>query len=248
MQCNRSERLWPAPTQSPWPTCAQAGQQFDGVTVHRASFPVWPDAERPRAALPGDHELACHGRGPMQAVTSQRHDYVTKKLAADDRCRTAWPTVHLGVGSWCPVQNGGGGGRCPMDDATTTAAAFAVSAAGTGPRRPSARPSTAGGWLVGDACMAAETECSSSYRPWDPPQPLTRRRVDAAYCRPTVAVSDCTVYAGSFRPPGVFRDPLPGELPPAVWPNRGLGCRRPDDDAGRLPATVYPRAHHYHLQ
>lgn len=243
IQCGgRPAAIEPTTTVCFGPTTKLTCEEFDCLTVHRASFPVWPDAQRSRLAVPDDHELVGGGgREPMQAVTSQRHDYVSKNVTAADRYRRAAPPDTI-----MPAQ----GDRCPMATATTTATTFGATRTPTDGRRPSARPATADRWAPGDHVrMAVETETKCSYRPWAQFS-LVRRRCAAPFCRPAVAVNDCTVYTGSYRPPGVFRDPLPGEHPPATRYRLCPDATDDDDDdatvaAGRGP--LYPRAHDYNL-
>lgn len=208
--------------------------EFGKLTIHRASFPKWPSAQRPRLVVPYDHDLvgdmACE---PMQAVTSQRHDYVSKNMSTADRSRRIMPIVNLAC---CD--------QCPMDSTTTTATAFRILM--TARKRPSARPITAGCWIPENVPMATETEASASYRPWDPLS-LYKHHGAFVYCRPDVAVNDCTVYSGSYRPPGVFRDPLPGEKQPAVRFSYCTEAPSNNNDGDTACIPFYPRAHDYNL-
>lgn len=238
LQCER--RLASAPAVSVWPR-AGPDERLARLTTHKASFPGWPGAERPPPTLPDDHEMG-GGRGPMQAVTSQRHDYVSKAMPANVRGRAASTIVRLG--------DYGGGGGCPvmMASATTTAEAFAAGTSTVAGRRPSVRPPTADRWsLVSCGQMAADTETSRSYVPRAAVAAASIRRPTTAYCRPADPVNGCTVYTGSYRPPGEYRDPLPGERPP---PHRYRGFYATEDDDNALAADgrpFYPRAHDYNL-
>lgn len=106
---------------------------------------------------------------------------------------------------------------------------------------------TADRWVPGKVPMATETEASASYRPWDPLS-LYRHHGAFAYCRPDVTVNDCTVYSDSYRPPGVFRDPLPGEKQPVVRFSYCTDALTDDDhDENTTRSPFYPRAHDYNL-
>ncbi|CAI6369551.1 unnamed protein product [Macrosiphum euphorbiae] len=170
----------------------------------------------------------------MQNVTSQRHDFVAKSLPKAERQRATRPEETIGTNC--------GSGACAITGNTTTADAFGIPC--NNGRRPLARPSTAN-WSQGpNLLMAKETETNSSYQQWDPLE-LFRPRSLAPYCRPEEPVNGRSVYKESYRPPGSFRDPLPGEQPPI----NGYGN---DDKSAANEAdtsqTFPPRAHHYNLR
>ncbi|XP_060841758.1 uncharacterized protein LOC132922316 [Rhopalosiphum padi] len=201
------------------------------MTVHRASFREWQDVDRTRPAVPADHELVGGTQERMQNVTSQRHDFVTKCLPEAQRQRATGPPETIGHNC--------GSGPCPMTSKTTTADAFGFTCNSDG-RRPLARPSTAS-WSQGpNLLMAKETETSSSYQQWGP-LTISRPQSLAAYCRSEEPVNGRTVYTVSYRPPGSFRDPLPGEQLPAD------GYRHSKSDKAEPHQPFYPRAHDYNL-
>ncbi|VVC42338.1 Hypothetical protein CINCED_3A024783 [Cinara cedri] len=216
------------PGQHFWPM-ARDGEGIATVTVQRASFPEWPCDQRPPPAIQSDHEIG-NCEQPMQAVTSQRHDYVKKRVPLPVRYRASDPAIDLQGG--CGTGDGGGA-RCQMASVTTTADTFGA----TDTVRPqeSARPATAAHWTARDERMAAVTETSASYVQWDP-LTLYRSAECLPYCRPDEPIDDCTVYKRSYKPPGDFRDPLPGEL---------LSVGRFGSSAPPESHPVYPKAHDY---
>lgn len=208
------ERPTAAPTQI---TLCPTDDQNTGLTVHRSSYEPWPNAKRSDVMVPRDHEMlgdCC--RSPMQSITSNCHDYQEKIMTNADRPRILYPVVHL------RREDG------PMDVTTTTAITFG--ATGTAERRPSARPSTSTQWTADGKQMASETVSRCSYRPWEMPYVERCGRIKR-YCRPNVAVDNCSTYASSYGPPGMFRDPRPGEQKIVL----------------NDPSPIYPRAHDYNL-
>jgi len=200
--------------------------------VQRASFREWSGVDRTLPVVICDHELVGGTHEQMQNVTSQRHDFVTKCLPEAERQRAAGPPET--IGTYC------GSGTCAMTGKTTTGDAFMTP--WTDGRRPLARPSTAV-WSQGpNLLMAKETETSSSYQKWGP-LALYRPRSMPPYCRSEEPVNDRTVYKVSYRPPGSFRDPLPGEQPPA----NGYGNDDKAADESETGRPFYPRAHDYNL-
>ncbi|VVC29805.1 Hypothetical protein CINCED_3A008233 [Cinara cedri] len=216
------------PVQNFWPM-AQNGEGIANVTIQRASFPEWPCDQRPPPVIQGDHEIG-NCEQPIKAVTSQRHDYVKKSVPVPVRYRASDPAIDLQDG--CST-GGGGDVRCQMASVTTTTDTFSVKDL----VRPqeSARPATATHWMARDERMAAVTETSASYVPWDL-LTLYRSTECLPYCRPDEPIDDCTVYKRSYKPPGNFRDPLPGELTPVDRFGSSV------DSEGH---PFYPRAHDY---
>jgi len=215
-----------------WPSQDSCSEQFNRMTVHRASFREWPCVDRTLPAVQCDHELVGGSQQRMQNVTSQRHDFVTKCLPEDERQRATGPAETIGTNC--------GSGACAMTGKTTTADAFGIPC--TNGRRPLARPCTAT-WSQGpNLLMAKETETSSSYQQWGP-LALSRPRSLVAYCRSEEPVNGRTVYTVSYRPPGSFRDPLPGEQPPV----NGYGNNDKCSDEADTSRPFYPRAHDYNL-
>ncbi|XP_025192722.1 uncharacterized protein LOC112592784 [Melanaphis sacchari] len=164
-------------------------------------------------------------------MTSQRHDFVSKCLETQ-RQRANGPKESLGK-NW-------GGGECAMKTKTTTAEAYIFKCKPDG-RRPLARPSTAS-WSQGpNLRMANETETNSRYKKWSPLL-LSRPQPPPAYCRSNDPVNGRTVYTASYRPPGSFRYPLPGEQPPV---DGYMYKKANEGDIKEQP--FYPRAHDYNL-
>lgn len=228
------------PEQHFWPI-ARDGEGIDAATTQRASYPEWPCGRRLPSTLPGEHEIGHSGQQPMQVVTSNRHDYVAYGVPEIVRYRSPDTVVDLTNGRGADNDDGGGGGggvRCRMAALTTTADTFGANRPDTVRPRKSARPATAGRWSAADARMTTVTETSDSFRPW---HPLSSSRPSDAlpYCRPDVPVDNCTVYKNSYKPPGQFRDPLPGEPAPAV-----VRFGTHVDCEGR---KFFPRAHDYNL-
>ncbi|KAF0773749.1 Uncharacterized protein FWK35_00000233 [Aphis craccivora] len=232
LQFNECGRPTEAPSKSPWPRSADGCEQFGRMTVHRASFREWPDADRAMPKVPVDHELVGGTQEPMQNITSQRHDFVTKCLPEGQIQRATGPAETIGTNC--------GSGACPMTGKTTTADAFGVTC-NTDGRRPLARPSTAS-WSQGpNLLMAKDTETSSSYQQWGPLK-ISRPQPMAPYCRSEEPVNGRTVYTVSYRPPGSFRDLLPSEQPPT---DGYILNSKSDETKSQQP--FYPRAHDYNL-
>lgn len=223
-----SKRSAVMPEQNFWPI-ARDGEGIDTATTQRASYPEWPCGQRLPSTLPGEHEIGHGGQQPMQVVTSNRHDYVAYDVPEIVRYRSPDTTIDL---------SNGGGCACGMAALTTTADTFGTNRPDTVCPRKSARPATAGHWSAADARMTAVTETSASFQPWDPLS-LSRPTDGLPYCRPDVPVDNCTVYKNSYKPPGQFRDPLPGEPAPAV-----VRFGTHVDCDGR---KFFPRAHDYNL-
>jgi len=224
-------RLTSAPTEGLWPRQNDCEEQINNrLTVQKASFREWRNADRTLPVVICDHELVGGTQDRMQKLTSQRHDFVVKHLPKSERQRATGPPET--IGTYC------GSGTCTVPSQTTTGEAFRNP--WTDGRRPLARPCTAV-WSQGPNLRMAEvTETSSSYKQWSPPA-LYRSRPLPAYCRSEEPVNDRTVYTVSYRPPGSFRDPLPGEQPPAD------GYRYGDKSADEVLQPFYPRAHDYNL-
>lgn len=215
------------PGQHFWPI-ARDGEGIATETIQRSSFLEWPSCQRPPAAIPDQHLIGISSEQPMQAVTSQRHDYVSKNVPTPDRYRASNPAIDL-------RDDVDGDVSCQMASNTTTTDTFGIP--DTVCPRKSARPSTAGDWSATDFRMTGVTETSASYMPWDPLS-LPRPSDYLPYCRPDVPIDNCTVYKRSYKPPGHLRDPLPSELPSTVQ----FGSRV--DSEGNM---FYPRAHDYNL-
>ncbi|KAL4150103.1 hypothetical protein QTP88_003941 [Uroleucon formosanum] len=221
-----------APTEDLWPRQDNCREEFNWLTVHRASFLKWSDADRTLPAVQNDHELVGGTQEHMQTLTSHRNDFVGKCLPEAERQRATGPAETIGTNC--------GSGACAMTGITTTADTFGSPC--TIGRRPLARPSTAA-WSQGpNILMDKETETSSSYQQWGP-LALPRPRPLAAYCRSGEPVNGRTVYKVSYRPPGSFRDPLPGEQLPA----NGYGNDHKSTDEAEKNRPFYPRAHDYNL-
>ncbi|KAK9509464.1 hypothetical protein O3M35_006776 [Rhynocoris fuscipes] len=52
---------------------------FCGLTTNRLSYGAWPGVTRTKQIIPRDHNL--RGSGPMQEITTVRHDYTPKPIA-----------------------------------------------------------------------------------------------------------------------------------------------------------------------
>lgn len=234
MPCERNAAIIPQPEPSLWPTACPK-EPLARTTTYGACFPGWPGVERPPPTVPGDHEMG-GGCGPMQDITSQRHDYVSKGLSEAERPRAKRPVAQLG----------GECSGCPMATITTTAASFTEAPWAAAERRPMFRPPAVDCWLTPDSGrMAVDTVMRSSYRPYSSAAFASAvRKPWAMFCRPTERLNSCTVYKGSYRPPGEFRDLLPGECAPT---NRYLGNCAADANEDFADRSFYPKAHDYNL-
>ncbi|CAI6370816.1 unnamed protein product [Macrosiphum euphorbiae] len=77
-----------APIEGLWPRLDSCSEQFNRMTVHRASFREWPCSDRTLPEVQCDHKLVGGSQEPVQNVTWQKHDFVAKCLPEAERQRS----------------------------------------------------------------------------------------------------------------------------------------------------------------
>uniref|UniRef100_A0A170Z048 Protein fam154b-like protein n=1 Tax=Triatoma infestans TaxID=30076 RepID=A0A170Z048_TRIIF len=162
---------------------ASAGD-FCGLTTHKLSYGAWPGITRPKQILPRDHNL--RGHGPMQEITTSRHDYTPKPLVGVELIKQR-PNIGL---SKAPMEGDSIMGlsyKCPDYHRFEPTLSF----------KPDKR------YLPPEAPMDGNTVQKMSYVPWEPLQkediPWGKRE---PYAGPRAPLDGNTIYNGSFIPPG----------------------------------------------
>ncbi|XP_073998119.1 stabilizer of axonemal microtubules 1 [Rhodnius prolixus] len=162
---------------------ASAGE-FCGLTTHKLSYGAWPGVTRPKQLIPRDHHL--RGQGPMQEITTTRHDYTPKPII-NVRQIKQMPNIGL---SKSPMEGDSImtlSYKCPDYNRYEPPASF----------RPDKR------YMPPDAPMDGNTVHKMSYVPWEP---LQREEIPwgkpSSYTGPRAPLDGTTIYNGSFIPPG----------------------------------------------
>lgn len=173
-------------------------------TTFRCSY-TGVGGERPAPYRPVRKSLA--GSGPMQSVTTQRHDFTRKPFVSTENFR---PRPYL------PSSDH------KMDDVTTFRASYRPNE--TYERAPSYKPMSV--YRPPDSSMDSETINRSSYRAWDPiPKQEIPWKTADLYRRPEGRIDGTTVYRGSYFAPGVF---VPDGNSPSDEKENDCLCSHPD--------------------
>jgi len=191
--------------------------EFSGDTTQRMSYGAWPGITRQKGIFPRDHNLL--GEGPMQMLTTNRHDYTPKPFCSITR---VIPPAHLGLS------------KAPMEKNSIMMMSFKSPDFQKFCPPQSFKPQAA--YLPPDSPIECRTIQKMSYMPWEP-QPKEdlpwAKRND--YCPPSEPVDTSTVYSNSYMPPGKFVENDHGHC-------QGCYCMFPAecfDTSGSTPDTKY---------
>lgn len=166
--------------------CLGEGKISDN-TVNRMSYQGHRGVLPPCPILPCEHNLL--GEGPMQDLTTQKHDYVPKPFVRPDK---VIPPSNLFSSD------------CPLSDKTTNRLSYMpvdLKSVYVEPIRPiNAIPLPTGKF-------AESTVHKMSYMPWEPPEkmdmPWARK---PKFAPPSVRMDDNTVHKMSYLPPGTYEE------------------------------------------
>ena len=196
--------------------CVGEGR-ISNCTVNKLSFQRYCNALPSCIIMPCDHKLL--GNGPIQDVTTQKHDYVPKPYSRPNKIDPV-PSLALST--------------CPLTDLTTNKLSYMPVDAGKVRVAP-ILPKNA----ISAPCgkFADNTIHKLSYQPWEMQErldpPWARR---PQYAPPTTRMEDDTVQKLSFMPPGMFvecaeNDPNCIDCPDGFYPqpavHQQLNCCQP---------------------
>lgn len=174
----RSEPFRPLCTLRPNP------EKLAKETVTKMSFPVYCNVERRKPIVPNPPSLL--GEGPMQTLTTQKHDFVCKVIPPRPLIR---PVEHFPKVS------------APIDKCTTQKLSFMPPCGFD--RAKSFKPVMT--YQPPEFPMETETVHRLSFIPYCPPPkeklPWAER---PKYCRPTQPMDTITTQKLSYMPPGCF--------------------------------------------
>lgn len=195
--------------------------EFSPDTTHRMSYGPVPLTKPSQTYYP--HEYDLKGKGPMQDVTSQQHDY-TPKQAQPPR----------------PIKYNDNIGLIdtPMENGTTNRMSFKKIDLNFFEPSPSFRPSQQ--LSAPSVPFPKDTVYSTSYLPTKP-EPRTPANCSPEYMKPLIPMDGKSIYTRSFLPPGQFirEDTLPAEAP-----DKGCYCVYP----GECMVETHKKAHDYEVK
>lgn len=155
-------------------------------TVTKLSFPVFCNVERRKPIIPNPPSLL--GEGPMQSLTTQRHDFVSKLCPIIPPIR---PREHFPRST------------CPLENVTTQKLSFLPPCGFD--KAESFKPVSV--YQPPTIPMERETTQRLSFLPYCPPK---KERLPWAerpnYCKPMLPMDMNTTQKQSFMPPGCFID------------------------------------------
>lgn len=203
------------PGGAPRPNLTTCGP-FSPNTTHRMSYCPIPCREPSKRYYPRENDLK--GRGPMQELTTHRHDFTPKPMHP---VRPYKYLENIGVP------------ETPMERQTTHRMSYTPIDIKCLDPPQSYRPVQ----QVSPPCepFPAETVYRTSYLPVKPkPRPP---KCTPVYEKPCIPMSGRTIYTGSFVPPGCFiKDEAPAEDP-----TKGCYCIYP----GECLVEQYKKAHDF---
>lgn len=188
---------------------------FAKDTTHRMSYGPVNQLDRTPRFYPHQHNL--QPSGPMQDVTTQRHDFTPKTA----RLRRPFKfQENIGIPD------------TPMENRTTNRLSYQPIGCVERPRsyRPQAEP-------VSQDPFPKETVYRMSFQPSDP-LPRILKCTPAPYEHPQIPMEGLTVYKRSFLPPGRY---VKMDCPPAADPTQGCYCVYP----GECMVEKYKKAHDF---
>lgn len=169
----------------PRPNICIGTGKFTKDTVNKMSYQYHKDALPPCAIYPCNHKLL--GEGPIQDITTNKHDYVPKHIIKAFPIRPS-PNLYPS--------------ECPLSDKTTNRLSYMpVDTAKS--RRCAIRPIPA----LPRPCGPFEknTVQKMSYMPWEPQEPIDMPwAAKKKFSPPTLRMSDNTVNRLSYAPPGIY--------------------------------------------
>jgi hypothetical protein len=171
--------------------------QFEDDTIMKLSFQPYNCVERTKPIIPCSPSLL--GNGPMQSLTTQKHDFVPKFQFRRTKCI---PKDNL--------RRACGG----IENITVQQLSFMPPDMCNFSRTPSCKPIIK--YKRPDLPMEFETTQELSYMPVCPSpkedMPWARK---AKYCPPTICFAKDTIAKLSYQPPGCFMDDSNCEIPVA---------------------------------
>ncbi|KAL1450144.1 hypothetical protein WDU94_002594 [Cyamophila willieti] len=192
---------------------------FDHNTTHRMSYGPLPCVEPAQRYYPREHDLK--GRGPMQDMTTYRHDFTPKPIQPVRPYKYV-DTIGLPDNSE------------PMSGDTTYRLSFTPIDYKCLERPHSYRPHQQ--WVPPSQPFPRETTYNTSYLPVKPlPRPIPKCK--PGWEKPTVPMDTRTTYTESFKPPGQF---VRCETP-AGDATQGCYCVYP----GECLVENFKKAHHF---